>query len=635
MATGVGYLPITHYVIAKPRRYPVTPQRSLRRTSLLAASLATAGALTFGTAAPSGATTAPAPAPVIDLLVLYTPEALKARGGKEQLTQAVERGIASMNDALSRSRIPGTIRVIGLEETPVPESKVGRSRTGFDWIAGYGPGVRNIYDADLVSVVVTGGEGIASSPYVPIANVNGAEAWSVVGNDWLEPVPGGGEAGVFAHELGHNLGATHDWGTTPDTRGANSQRHGYVNPNGLIDIMAYTTSPLCAPNRCNRQPYYSNPDVTVGGLPFGQRGGTKPSDIASVFTKTIPVVAGYRTATMVQFQYNEDNAARPSLFDPLGALNRLAAQRYLPGTYRSARIENAPSAARAGYTPAEVDAAVKAAKASCTAATNCETRDGARYVTLPAKILPIMLPLLDFGSATGTLAFVRPLVDLTSPLLRVLLDPARGTALAPADLISRLSNAVGEGVRAASTGTGEGSRYHAPATRSGDTVRSVSGDSAPVGTQAGATAALVRDTAPTPAEAPARAVAATGDTGAAAPSTASTASSTVSPVTAAPSTQTPKTSTATSEAAKPASSSGASKTSEPSEAAAATGSSTASTSASGTTSGSTAKSEANTTEKTTAEKTTADRAAAGSSTASTDSSGSASSSDKAGASPAN
>ncbi|GAA1013187.1 hypothetical protein GCM10009551_099630 [Nocardiopsis tropica] len=588
----------------------MTPQRSLRRTSLLAASLATAGALTFGTAAPSGATTAPAPAPVIDLLVLYTPEALKARGGKEQLAQAVERGIASMNDALSRSRIPGTIRVIGLEETPVPESKVGRSRTGFDWIAGYGPGVRNIYDADLVSVVVTGGEGIASSPYVPIANVNGAEAWSVVGNDWLEPVPGGGEAGVFAHELGHNLGATHDWGTTPDTRGANSQRHGYVNPNGLIDIMAYTTSPLCAPNRCNRQPYYSNPDVTVGGLPFGQRGGTKPSDIASVFTKTIPVVAGYRTATMVQFQYNEDNAARPSLFDPLGALNRLAAQRYLPGTYRSARIENAPSAARAGYTPAEVDAAVKAAKASCTAATNCETRDGARYVTLPAKILPIMLPLLDFGSATGTLAFVRPLVDLTSPLLRVLLDPARGTALAPADLISRLSNAVGEGVRAASTGTGEGSRYLAPATRSGDTVRSVSGDSAPVGTQAGATAALVRDTA-------------------------STASSTVSPVTAAPSTQTPKASTATSETAKPASSSGASKTSEPSEAAAATGSSTASTSASGTTSGSTAKSGASTAEKTTAEKTTADKAASGSSTASTDPSGSASSSDKAGASSAN
>ncbi|WP_160160283.1 M12 family metallo-peptidase [Tsukamurella paurometabola] len=452
------------------------------RSSMIGLAAAAAALLSLGSVAP--ATAATGPDPTIDLLVLYTPEVLKARGSEAKVRAAVEEGIASMNDTLRRSNIAGRIRVVGVEQTSAPGSTVGRGKPAIDWLAGNTQSLRNTYDADLVSVVVAGGAGIASNPTMPFTTVSGNEAWSVVGNDWLAPDLKRGEAGVFAHELGHNLGALHDWGTTPATRGANPERHGYVNPAGLVDVMAYNNSSLCAPNSCSRRPYYSNPDVTVGGLPFGQRGGTRPSDIASVFAKTMPVVAGYRTATMVQFQYNEDGAARPSLVEPLAALNRLIAQRTLPGAYRSARIENAPSAARAGYSPAEVAAAVKAAKDSCSPTTNCELRDGTRYVTLPAKILPIMLPLLDFGAATGTIAFVRPLIDLTSPFVRVLLDPARtatGNPLGPIDVFARLSNAVGEGVRAAVTGTGDASRYLAPSTPGADTQRSTStGSPAPV-----------------------------------------------------------------------------------------------------------------------------------------------------------
>ncbi|MGV7904548.1 PE-PPE domain-containing protein, partial [Mycobacterium kansasii] len=74
-----------------------------------------------------------------------------------------------------------------------------------------------------------------------------------------------------------------------------------------------------------------------------------------------------------------------------------------------------------GYTPDEVRAAVEAATANCSASTYCQVSGDTRYVTLPAKILPLMLPLLDLGKATGTTGLVTPFVDLVSPVARVLI----------------------------------------------------------------------------------------------------------------------------------------------------------------------------------------------------------------------
>ncbi|GAA1095778.1 M12 family metallo-peptidase [Tsukamurella strandjordii] len=252
-----------------------------------------AGLLALGTVSPAVTVAAPT-APVIDLLVLYTPEVLKARGGEAQVKAAVETGASAMNGALVRSGIAGSVRVVGVEQTSVPQAQTGRAGAGITWLKKNAGGLRDSYRADLVSLVVTGGEGMASNPSLPVTAASSSQAWSVVGNDWLEPDLKRGEAGVFAHELGHNLGAMHDWGTNPGAGGANPERHGFADSTGRVDIMAYNTSSLCKPSRCSRQPYYSNPDITVGGKPFGQRGGDRPSDIASVFAKTMPVVAGYR-----------------------------------------------------------------------------------------------------------------------------------------------------------------------------------------------------------------------------------------------------------------------------------------------------------------------------------------------------
>jgi PE-PPE domain len=47
---------------------------------------------------------------------------------------------------------------------------------------------------------------------------------------------------------------------------------------------------------------------------------------------------------------------------------------------------------------------------------------GNTYITVPTATLPIVMPFLDLAARTHTSAFVKPLVDLVSPVLRVLID---------------------------------------------------------------------------------------------------------------------------------------------------------------------------------------------------------------------
>ena len=47
-----------------------------------------------------------------------------------------------------------------------------------------------------------------------------------------------------------------------------------------------------------------------------------------------------------------------------------------------------------------------------------------RYITLPARVLPIYQPPLDLADATGTSALVIPIVDLVSPITQTLIETA-------------------------------------------------------------------------------------------------------------------------------------------------------------------------------------------------------------------
>lgn len=207
--------------------------------------------------------------------------------------------------------------------------------------------------------------------------------------------------------------------------------------------------------------------------------------------------------TDVGFQYDGVTDFPKYPANLLATANALAGFWYVHGKMLAPKGSNAPSATPIGYTPDEVRAAVEAATANCTAGNHCQVSGDTRYVTLPAKILPLMLPLLDLGKATGTTGLVTPFVDLVSPVARVLIETGYdrrdyGAAspfglfpvIDPLRLGVDLIGAAVQGIGQATTGTGDASKFLAPkptapaATDAADTAASKTTEtSAPQTTQ--------------------------------------------------------------------------------------------------------------------------------------------------------
>lgn len=207
--------------------------------------------------------------------------------------------------------------------------------------------------------------------------------------------------------------------------------------------------------------------------------------------------------TDVGFQYDGVTDFPKYPANLLATANALAGFWYVHGKMLAPKGSDALSATPIGYTPDEVRAAVEAATANCTAGNHCQVSGDTRYVTLPAKILPLMLPLLDLGKATGTTGLVTPFVDLVSPVARVLIETGYdrrdyGAAspfglfpvIDPLRLGVDLIGAAVQGIGQATTGTGDASKFLAPkptapaATDAADTAASKTTEtSAPQTTQ--------------------------------------------------------------------------------------------------------------------------------------------------------
>ncbi|TWS24037.1 PE-PPE domain-containing protein [Tsukamurella sputi] len=207
-----------------------------------------------------------------------------------------------------------------------------------------------------------------------------------------------------------------------------------------------------------------------------------PGTPTNTGTPTRPV-----NTTDVGFQYDGVTDFPKYPVNLLATANALAGFWYVHGKMLAPKGSDDPSATPIGYTPDEVRKAVEAATANCTAGTYCQISGDTRYVTLPAKILPIMLPLLDLGKATGTTALFTPFIDLVSPVARVLIETGYdrrdyGAAspfgivplLDPLRLGTDLISAAVQGVGQAVTGTGDASKFLAPkptAPATADTAR--------------------------------------------------------------------------------------------------------------------------------------------------------------------
>ena len=206
--------------------------------------------------------------PVIDMLVVYTPEARRKAGGSQRIQDKIALAIAEANSSFANSVIALELRLAGMAEVPVsgPQTATSSFLQDVTFNNASIASLRDRFGADMVSVWIDR----TSGGYIGIA--------------WVNPGPGvnfsshtygvsdvsfaTGPSYTFSHETGHNLGATHDRDNAGG-QGAFPYSYGYqYNPSpgqGFYTIMAYSSGCF----GCSGINYWSNPNVSFGGVPTG------------------------------------------------------------------------------------------------------------------------------------------------------------------------------------------------------------------------------------------------------------------------------------------------------------------------------------------------------------------------------
>jgi len=191
----------------------------------------------------------------------------------------INSAISQTNTTYANSQIAQRLRLVYAAEVSYTESGIDtdltRLRNNGDGYMDIVHTWRNTYGADEVALIVEYG---SSYPYCGIAYLmdtltTGFESYAFATIE-RECVTGNLS---FAHELGHNMGAHHDWYVNSSTD-LFTYSHGKVNVyDHWYTIMSYYAECYDRGYSCTRLPYWSNPYVYYGGDPMGVPGGTSTS----------------------------------------------------------------------------------------------------------------------------------------------------------------------------------------------------------------------------------------------------------------------------------------------------------------------------------------------------------------------
>lgn len=249
-------------------------------------------------------------ADVIDVMVLFTPRAAANAGGATAMTNLINLGVSETNTSYANSGIQQRLRLVHSAEMPYTEvnsfsTNLNNLRIGAGTLGGVAA-LRETYRADLVMLLVDPATPDACGIAYLMTTVSTAFApfgFSVSDTSCVSPNY------TFAHELGHNMGARHDWyvdgGATPF-----SYAHGYVNPTAgqrWRTIMAYPDLCTAQGFNCPRLLAWANPDnkyhalctgrglncaqqlqywfvpgTTLMGIPGGTRTTCQPGNVTNV-----------------------------------------------------------------------------------------------------------------------------------------------------------------------------------------------------------------------------------------------------------------------------------------------------------------------------------------------------------------
>jgi len=255
----------------------------------------------------------------IDVMVVYTADAVASAGSVAALESQIQLAIDETNQSYLNSGITQRVQLAHTEQVAYTQSgAIGTDLNRLTYIDGFIDNVhplRDTHKADLVSLWVyyPGSScGIAwlmtsvSSGFAPYG-------FSVVNRTCATGYYS------FGHEMGHNMGARHDWyvdsGTMPF-----AYSHGFLNTTDRWrSIMAYNDQCAAGGFNCTRIQYWSNPDLLYNFDPLGiAEGMPNAADNRKTLNNTAFTVANFRLGCSYSINPTSDS------FDPNGGADSVA-----------------------------------------------------------------------------------------------------------------------------------------------------------------------------------------------------------------------------------------------------------------------------------------------------------------------
>lgn len=219
-------------------------------------------------------------AETVDVMVLFSPAVAAVIKDKD-----IVHAIINTNTVFKNSGISTRLRLVHSASVNFYETDFADSDTALVALQSKTDGIvdeihtlRDSNGADLVILIVdavdlwngwTQGDANvlyrndpALSEYAPFALI-----------DWQ-----GLNTTAFTHEIGHMMGAHHDWYVSAQKKVPYPYARGYVNrENGWRTIMAYEDECDNLGIACPRVPFFSNPNISYNGVPLGVPIGTNTS----------------------------------------------------------------------------------------------------------------------------------------------------------------------------------------------------------------------------------------------------------------------------------------------------------------------------------------------------------------------
>jgi hypothetical protein len=238
----------------------------------------------------------------IDILVLYTATTRAAAGGTDPMEATVFLAIAETNQSYINSNINQRLRLAHVEEVTYTES--GTSMTDRDRLQNTSDGIldnaltlRNTFAADAVILVVESLENCGRAFIMTtVANSFETSAYGVVRRSCAT-----GNFS-FGHELGHIMGARHDWTADSNNNSPHAFNHGHCVPAPTATGVGPWRTIMSTTNSSTRIQNWSNPNVNFppGVTPTDATGtatGAQQTDNAQTLNLTALTVANFRCSS--------------------------------------------------------------------------------------------------------------------------------------------------------------------------------------------------------------------------------------------------------------------------------------------------------------------------------------------------